>query len=97
MLGARSSAFHFHKNLKDSFCITWKDQCENVNFLVQGVRNGPNITLLVPCITESSIEIKIKLKFYFHTSFWCLKRFYEGLKTFIKPFEAPQRSVKIKI
>ena len=23
---------------------------------------------------------KINLNFYFHTSFWCLKRFYEGLK-----------------
>ena len=23
---------------------------------------------------------KIKLNFYFHTSLWCLKRFYEGLK-----------------
>ena len=22
---------------------------------------------------------KINLKFYFHTSLWCLKRFYEGL------------------
>ena len=41
---------------------------------------------------------KINLNFYFHTSLWCLKRFYEGLlKAFIKPFEAPQRSVKIKI
>ena len=31
----------------------------------------------VPCISESCIEIKIKLNFHFHTS---LKRFYEGLK-----------------
>ena len=23
---------------------------------------------------------KIKLNFYFHTSLWCLKKFYEGLK-----------------
>ena len=36
----------------------------------------------------------IKLNFYFQISLWCLKRFYEA---FIKPFEAPQRSVKIKI
>ena len=33
---------------------------------------------------------------------WYLKRFYEGtsksfMKAFIKPFEAPQRRVKIKI
>ena len=26
---------------------------------------------------------KTKLNFYYHTSFWCLKRFYEGL---YKPF-----------
>ena len=38
---------------------------------------------------------KITLNFYFHTSLWCLKRFY--LTTFIKPFEAPQRNVKIKM
>ena len=38
------------------------------------------LTLKDPFISESCIEIKIKLKFYFHTSLWCLKRFYEGLK-----------------
>ena len=33
-----------------------------------------------------------------HTSSWCLKRFYKDLKkAFIKPFEAHQRSMKIKI
>ena len=41
------------------------------------------------------IEINIRLNFYFHTSLWCLKRFYEGLKGL--HFEAPQRSVEIKI
>ena len=37
------------------------------------------LTLNVPCISESCIEMKIKLNFCFHTSLWCLKRFYEGL------------------
>ena len=37
------------------------------------------LTLPVPRILESCIEIKNKLNFYFHTSLWCLKRFYEGL------------------
>ena len=37
------------------------------------------LTLNVLCISDSYIEIKIKLNFYFHTSLWCLKRFYEGL------------------
>ena len=39
---------------------------------------------------------KIKLNFYFLTSLWCLKGFIKALKAFIKPFEGPQRSVKIK-
>ena len=30
-------------------------------------------------ISKSSIEIKINLNFYFHTFWWCLKRFYEDL------------------
>ena len=63
-----------------------------------------------PCeVPQRSVKIKInpylpnprqrkeiELNFYFHTSLWCLKRFYEGLKG-LKPFEAPQRSVKMKI
>ena len=44
------------------------------------------LSLNVPCISESCTEIKIDLKFYFRT-----------FKAFIKPFEAPQRSLKIKI
>ena len=40
----------------------------------------------VPCISESYIEVKIKLIFYFHTSLWW------PLK---KIFAPPQRSVKI--
>ena len=36
------------------------------------------LTLPVLCNSESCIEIKINLNFYFHT-LWCLKSFYEGL------------------
>ena len=35
------------------------------------------LTLKDLCISESCIEIKIELNFYFHTSLWCLKRFYK--------------------
>ena len=67
-----------------------------------------NLTLNVPCISESCIEIKNELNFYFSTSLWCLKRFYEDLKglhkTFVKiksvKYEnkmCERRSVKIKI
>ena len=45
----------------------------------------------------SCIELKIKLNFYFHTSLWWSKGFMKAFKAFIKPFDAPQRSVKIKI
>ena len=44
------------------------------------------LTLPSPCIFKSSIKIKINLDFYFHTSFWCFKRFYEGLKGLHKTF-----------
>ena len=45
-----------------------------------------SITLTVPCISESCIEIKIKLNCYFHTSLWCLKRYYEDLYGLHKTF-----------
>ena len=37
------------------------------------------LTLAAPCISESYIKIKLNLSVCFHTSLWCLKRFYEGL------------------
>ena len=60
-----------------------------------------HLTLNDPCISESCIETKIKLNFYFHffvvphKVLWRL--FYEGFMAFIKPFEVPQKSVKIEI
>ena len=48
------------------------------------------LTFPAPYISESCIKIKINLNFYFDTSLWSLKRFHEA-------FEAPQKSVKIKI
>ena len=42
--------------------------------------------LPIPCISKSCIEIKIKLNFYFYSSFWGLKRFYKGLKRLRKTF-----------
>ena len=37
------------------------------------------LTFNVPCISESCVEMKMKLNFSLHISLWCLKRFYEGL------------------
>ena len=48
-------------------------------------------TLSVLCISESCIEIKIKLLF---SHFFVVTQ--KVFKVFIKPFDAPQRSAKIK-
>ena len=43
-----------------------------------------NLSSPAPCISES--YIKLKLGFYFHTSWWCPKGLYEGLKGLYKAF-----------
>ena len=53
--------------------------------------------LNVPCISESGIDIKIKLIFILTLLCRASKGFIEAFKAFTKPFEAPQRSMKIKI
>ena len=55
------------------------------------------LTLPVPILDEEGKKYNF---FYFHTYLWFLKRFYEGIKGFmktLKPFVAAQRSMKIKI
>ena len=89
--------------------ICWKSyrKCYkifNVCLAIWRTRIYIGLTLPVLYILESCIKINISLNFYCHTSLWCFKRFYEGHKdlhktfwgTFIKPFDAPQRSVKIE-
>ena len=44
------------------------------------------LTLPFLCISESCIETKSKLNFYFETFLRCLKRFYEGLYDLHKTF-----------
>ena len=39
-----------------------------------------------PFCPDPRRRAKINLNFYFHTSLWCLKRFYEGLKGLHKTF-----------
>ena len=45
--------------------------------LQQGLQHA-TLTLPGPYISESRIKTKINLSFYFHTSLWHLKSFYEG-------------------
>ena len=46
--------------------------------------------------SESCIKIKINLHFDLHTSLWCLKRFYEGLKDLRKTFLGTTKNCEIK-
>ena len=57
---------------------------------------GLNLLKLSPRILESWIKIKINLNFYFHTSLWCLKRFYEDLKGLQKTFRGTKKKCQNK-
>ena len=39
-----------------------------------------------PSCVDLGLTEKNNLNFYFHTSLWCLKRFYEGLKDLHKTY-----------
>ena len=54
--------------------ICGRQSLKNSTVNMEAVLNLPG-----PWISESCIKIKINLNFYFHTSSWWLKRFYEGL------------------
>ena len=77
-----------HKFLKDTLfsAVVIKWNVLDINYmnlifysfkkeLLKFTTAKPNLTLNVPCISESCIEIKIKLNFKFHTSLWRLKRY----------------------
>ena len=55
------------------------------------------MSLFKPSRFDAERSEKINLNFYFHTLCAALKDFMDALKDFMKPFEAPQRSVNTKI
>ena len=65
-----------------------------VNFMLGGffeqnvkfVRPQHPDQLFNPSRTDPGRREKINLNLYFHTSLWCFKRFYEGLKGLHKTF-----------
>ena len=61
------------------------DHGTNFERVVDAKTYGTYLTHNVACISETCIEMKINLNFYFHT-WWCLERFYEGLKGLHKTF-----------
>ena len=63
--------------------------CNHLNSLIY-------LTFPVLCISESCIEIKINLNFYFHTSLWCRNSFYEGPKGLHKTFWGTTRKCENK-
>ena len=80
----------FHTLFWCFHCWLWTSKCRlgssqkvsSRNFEVQWIFFLSNILTLTfssPSISESCIEIKINLNFYFHGSLWCFKRFYKDL------------------
>ena len=59
--------------------------------------NKQTLTLTAPHFSENYIKMKINLNFYFRLFCGALTGFMKTFKTFIKPMEAPQRSVKIML
>ena len=64
--------------------------------LIRRDSDQPQFIIPSPCISDSSIEVKINLNFYFHTSLWSLKRFYEGLKGFHRSFRGTLKKRDLK-
>ena len=50
--------------------------------------------IVKPFRPDTGRREEINLILYFYKSLWCPKKFYEGLKAFIKSFGASERSVK---
>ena len=51
----------------------------SIRFKIQFIQSI-NEFLYFKVLTDPGRREKINLNFYFHTSLWCLRRFYEGLK-----------------
>ena len=65
----------WHFGYMDYYIHALKHDDFEMNFSI--IFRAAILTLPVSILDE---EKKNKLNFYFHTSLWCLKRFYEGLK-----------------
>ena len=63
------------------------DSCTTRIFFFQSfLKSVPGIPLFNSSRPNLGRREKIKLNFYFHTSLWCLKRFYESFKGLRKTF-----------
>ena len=65
---------------KTRFNFPWKKQNLHRAYIQKPIHAEGKTTAnpSVQCIKESCIKSKTNLNFYFHTSLWCFKRFYEG-------------------
>ena len=70
------------------FCVVWDERTNRfLKFSFLPIISLKNvITLSAPCISESCIKIRINSNIYFHTTFYCFERFYEGIKSLHKTF-----------
>ena len=76
--------------------LSIEDKAPYIILREEKIDNRPFINPSRPVQFRDCIKIKINLNFCFWTSLCCLS-FMKSFKAFIKPFEAPQRSLKIKI
>ena len=67
------------------------------NYVCEVCKEILEINPSVPCISERCIKTKFNLNFLFTLLCGVSKGFMRAYKTFVKTFEAPQRSVKTKI
>ena len=84
------SQFNFPESL------IWMFHSRTINNKINRLHKR-TLTLNIPYISESCIEKKIGYVFIFTLFCGALNGFMKTLKVFIKPFEGPQGSVKIKI
>ena len=96
-----TSILYWHCLIKCIFPYWFQDMCKLLNSVQNQRHQGSKRSImkqLYTCSVEVAVNTvnpshrdprwreKINLNFYFHTSLWCLKRFYEGLKGLHKTF-----------
>ena len=76
------------KGIVQLICTNWKVcSCQRGTFYDQRASQSNYKKVKInPWRPNPGLKEKINLNVYFHTSLWCLKRFYEGLKGLHKTF-----------
>ena len=83
---------------KDSFSLVIKELEILFDILISLLESDSMVAAIEKCNSRPGPgrREKMSLTFYFYTSLWCLKRFYEGFKGFKKTFWGTTKKVKKK-